>query len=41
MEYASGTVYDGEWKNDLKHGTGICYYATNERYEGTFVNDKR
>ena len=22
MVYSAGQVYDGEWKNDMKHGTG-------------------
>ena len=32
FEYASGTVYDGEWKNDKKHGEGSCLYSNGDIY---------
>ena len=32
--------YEGEWKNDMRHGKGICYEDTNI-YEGYWKEDKR
>ena len=33
--------YDGEWKNDKKHGQGTKYFANNDRYEGQWNENKR
>lgn len=34
-------VYDGEWKNDLKHGPGrIMFQELSYEYEGEYENDK-
>ena len=32
--YASGVVYDGEWKNNQKHGTGRYAHASDFVYIG-------
>ena len=31
-------LYDGEYKNGVKEGSGIYYYQTGEKYEGKFLN---
>ena len=31
-------LYDGEYKNGIREGSGIYYYQTGEKYEGKFVN---
>ena len=36
-----GYLYEGEFKNGLKHGKGILYYKNgNIKYEGEFSNGK-
>ena len=34
-----GSVYIGEWNNDLKEGKGILTFQDGSKYEGYFVND--
>ena len=31
--------YDGEFKNDQKHGFGTLYLSNSERFQGTFQCD--
>lgn len=38
---ASGSIYRGEWKDNLRHGRGIFEWADGVRYEGEFNNDIR
>ncbi|MBR4244251.1 MAG: hypothetical protein IKQ14_02515, partial [Candidatus Methanomethylophilaceae archaeon] len=47
MKYRNGSIYEGQWKNDKRHGRGL--YATQNYnnpnikgilYEGEFNNDK-
>ena len=33
--------YEGEWKNNLKHGIGRMTYSDNGEYFGRFENGKR
>ena len=36
---ANGDIYDGYWKNDMRHGTGIKKYCNKEiNWTGTIVN---
>ena len=35
----SGNTYDGDWKDDLKHGEGVFTFANGARYEGAFVDN--
>jgi len=37
--FASGSKYDGEWKNDRKHGKGVFTFPDGARYEGEYIND--
>ena len=40
--YASDSgIYNGEWKNDLKHGQGTMLYPNNDLYKGGFKNGKK
>lgn len=41
MKYPDGSTYEGEWKNDLKHGYGVYIYANGDKYEGQWFNDSR
>ncbi len=34
-------VYTGDWKNDLRDGLGVAYYADGSRYEGEWKEGKR
>jgi hypothetical protein len=38
-EFESGDVYDGEWKNNKKHGEGYYLFATGDEYSGEWKND--
>jgi len=38
--YADGSVYEGDWKDDKKHGEGKCTFADGSVYEGELKNDK-
>jgi antitoxin component YwqK of YwqJK toxin-antitoxin module len=40
--YADGSRYDGQWKNDKKHGWGKFYNSKGVlEYEGRYEDDKR
>ena len=50
MTYKNGDVYDGEWKNNEKHGKGTMTYGKdgdvhkkyiNGVYEGDWINDQK
>jgi len=34
--YPNGAVYDGEWKNQKRHGNGVLVDVNGDRYEGMF-----
>jgi hypothetical protein len=38
MIYANGDIYEGAWKNDLKHGYGILEKKTGDKYYGYWNN---
>lgn len=41
--YKSGNVYDGEMKNDMRHGRGVLNYLNNEskkQYDGMWEEDQ-
>ncbi len=40
MVYADTRVYEGEWENDLKHGSGLEVLSNGNRYDGHFLNGK-
>ena len=41
QRYADGSKYDGEWKFDLRSGSGTMKYANGDLYSGHFEMDKR
>ncbi len=38
MHMSSGDVYNGQWMEGLKSGTGEYIFANSDRYEGEFRN---
>ena len=34
MSYKEGEKFDGEYKNDLRHGNGTMVFKNNDTYEG-------
>ena len=41
MEFPSGEVYRGEWKDNLRNGWGIAKTPDGFEYNGQWVNDNR
>lgn len=37
--YLDGSYFEGDFKNGLPEGNGICYYANGDRYEGGWKNN--
>lgn len=37
----SGEIYEGEWKNGMRHGLGVLVKPNGTRYVGSFFEDKR
>lgn len=38
---SSGSVYEGPWRNNKRHGVGVHQWKNGARYEGDFVDDFR
>ena len=38
--WPTGRVYDGDFKNDLRHGVGVLKFPDGQKYEGQFQNNK-
>ena len=41
MIYEDGSIYDGEWLNDLRHGPGRYTWPNGIVYNGEWKNDKQ
>ena len=44
MTFADGDVYEGEWKNDQRHGDGMTTFKNNPKYsfcKGNWTKDLR
>lgn len=41
MSNADGSFYEGQYKNGLKHGSGVMTYPNGQVFVGTFENDKK
>ena len=41
MTYANGAEYNGEWKSDMRQGTGTTIYPDGVIYEGHYSKNKR
>jgi hypothetical protein len=39
--YEEGSKYDGEWKDDKKHGKGVYVYEEGSKYDGEWKDDKK
>ena len=39
MHYRNGDTYEGEWKQDLRHGYGVLTLKDRGMYEGEWEND--
>ncbi|WMJ75543.1 hypothetical protein RCC89_20620 [Cytophagaceae bacterium ABcell3] len=39
--FETGSIYEGEWKNNQRHGKGFQKFKNGEVYEGDWRNDKR
>lgn len=39
--WPSGSIYRGQWKDNLRHGEGTFKWADDEKYEGEYVEGKR
>ena len=37
----SGNTFEGDYRDDKKHGRGIYTFASGNRYEGDFIDGKR
>ena len=40
FRWPDGRVYDGEYKNDIKHGDGVYIWPDGRMYQGKFFNGK-
>ena len=40
MTFANGNMYEGEFKDDMKHGEGKFTYANGDVYEGDYADDE-
>ena len=39
--FADGERYEGQWKNNMKHGQGIFTFADGNVYEGEYKHGRR
>lgn len=39
--YADGATYDGDWKDGMRHGHGLCIWQNGSKYDGEWKDDKR
>lgn len=39
MRLQNGDIYKGAFKNDKRHGTGICQFASGALYKGDWRDD--
>lgn len=40
MRYASGALYKGQWRDDMRNGLGTYYFTTGERMTGNYTDNK-
>jgi hypothetical protein len=40
MKYADGTQYEGQWKNNMRHGQGTIITQDGRKYQGYFQRDQ-
>ena len=39
MNWDDGCKYDGDWKDDVRHGKGTFEYTNGDKYEGDWADD--
>ena len=39
--WSTGSIYKGQWRNNLQHGTGTYEWVDGQKYDGNYVNGKR
>ena len=39
--YNNKDKYEGDWKNNFRHGKGKIVYANGDIYDGEWANDKK
>lgn len=39
MNWDDGCKYDGDWKDDVRHGKGVFEYTNGDKYEGDWADD--
>ena len=39
MRYADGSLYDGAWSRDQRHGAGVLTLSSGEKWIAQFKND--
>ena len=40
MVYKDGSIYEGEWKDNMKHGKGTMNLCTGDIYKATWLYDR-
>ena len=38
---SKGNIFEGDWKNNFKHGKGVLLYNNKDKYEGDWKNNFR
>jgi hypothetical protein len=41
LTYLDGSISDGMWRADKRHGVGTFYHTSGDIFVGTFVDGKR
>ena len=41
MIHPDGSIYDGEWKNDMENGQGVLFMANGDVYRGSWKDGKK
>ena len=39
MNWDDGCKYDGDWKDDVRHGKGVFEYTNGDKYDGDWADD--
>jgi len=40
LSWVDGSLYEGEWKNDMSNGKGRLIHSDGDVYEGEWVDNK-
>ena len=39
MNWDDGCKYEGDWKDDVRHGKGVFEYTNGDKYDGDWADD--